>query len=302
MPNFGQVVYPNSRPQADWDAQGHRLVSTWLDPVFVGGFITIGLLMQLGQIAVGRRVPVWKPIVLTIALLMTVSRASVLMALVGMAVLVVVSRSSRLIAVSGGVVVLLGAAAPAVIALTRMESKYTVDVSGLQRLVAWIRALRVFSEHPMLGIGFNAWGFVQERYGYERKYVFSYSLDGGLIFIALMTGFVGLILYVWMLKTVVSRSRAVWKDPAVSARHRGYAMTVAAATISLVFHSLFGNSLLLPFLMETMWVLWAIVFVIARGEAGGERDVLHPNRPLLEWVRRPVLKQVVEPPGHGQLK
>ena len=43
LPGFAQMVYPDSRPYLDWDIQGRRLVSTWLDPNYAGAFIAIGL-------------------------------------------------------------------------------------------------------------------------------------------------------------------------------------------------------------------------------------------------------------------
>jgi hypothetical protein len=265
MPDFSQIVYPESRPSLDWDRQGHRLVSTWLDPVFAGMFIGAGLLIEIALISVGKRVPRWKPFLLSIALLLTASRASLGALLVGIGVIVLVrGLSKRLLRISSLIVVLLVAGAPLVLRFTKLYEKLTVDVSGLERVVAWLRAWRVFSEHPIIGIGFNAWGYVQERYGYPRTVTFSYSLDGGLIFTALMTGVVGVTLYVWMMRTVVRRARTVWRDSTASMEHRGLAIGITAVSIALVAHSLFGNSLFLPFLMEMMWVLWAIVFAMSR--------------------------------------
>lgn len=270
LPNFAQIIYPDSRPRADWDPHGHRLVSTWLDPVFVGGFFAIGLLVELALVSVGERVAPWKPVVLTIAVLLSESRASLLAIFVG-AIVIVLARglSKRMMRWTLGIVVLFVTGAPLVLLYTRLFSKLTVDVSGLERVVAWMRAWHVFSEHPLIGVGFNAWGFVQRHYGYEQlAYVFSYSLDGGLIFIAAMTGLIGLALYLWMLKTVIGRSRKVWRDASAPPFERGLAIGIAAATVALVVHSLFGNSLFLPFLMETMWLLWALGFVIARQSRG----------------------------------
>jgi O-antigen ligase len=154
-----------------------------------------------------------------------------------------------------------------VLLFTGQLQKLTVDLSALQRVVSWARAMQVFADHPILGIGFNAWGFVQERYGYVRQYAFSYSLDGGLIFIALMTGVVGLALYLTMLAAVMRRARRIWRNPGMSAEHRGLAIGVVAGTVALMVNSLFGNSLFQPFLMETMWVLWALIFAISSGES-----------------------------------
>jgi O-antigen ligase len=262
LPNFAQLVYPNARVTLDWDPQGHRLVSTWLDPVFAGAFIMLGLLIQLSQISVGSKIPGWKPSLLTIAMLLTASRAAVIAAAVG-AVVILLARglSKRLLRIGIALTVFAAAAVPAALWITEQHSKLQIDESAMKRFISWARALNVFVEHPIIGIGFNAWGFVQERYGYERLYAFTYALDGGLIFIALMTGVVGLGVYLAMLFVTVNRARRIWSAATSSVEHKGLAIGVTAGTVALVVDGLFGNSLFLPFLMEIMWLLWALVFV-----------------------------------------
>jgi hypothetical protein len=66
-----------------------------------------------------------------------------------------------------------------------------------------------------------------------------------------------------MLGSVVRRCRRIWRDAAMTADDRGLAIGVAAATVALVVHSVFLNSLLYPFLMEPFWVVWGLTFVIA---------------------------------------
>lgn len=265
LPNFAQIVYPSSRLGDDWDPQGHRLVSTWLDPVFAGAFIMVGLLVQLSMIASGRRVAAWKTVVLSAALLMTASRGALLATAVGLVVIVGARGLSRRMLRAGlSVVAIVAVGVPVMLRFTGLSEKLGVDVSAMQRVVAWLRAYQVFRDHPLIGIGFNAWGFVQERYGYVRYHAFSYSLDGGLIFIAVMTGVVGLAIYVGMLGVVIGRARRVWRAATAEPLQRGLAIGVGASTVALVVDSLFGNALMLPFLMESMWILWAIVFGLER--------------------------------------
>jgi O-antigen ligase len=264
LPNFAQIVYPESRPFFDWDPQGHRLVSTWLDPNLAGAFIAIALLVELGRIAMGCRVATWKSILLGAALLLTASRSGVLAAVAGVGIIVVVrGLSKRFLRLALGFVVLLVAASPALIRFAQAYNKLQIDASALQRVVLWLRGLRVFADHPVIGIGFNAWAFVQERYGYDRLYASSYSLDGGLLFVAVMTGLIGLAVYVAMIAVVVRRARAIWRDTNEPAEHRGLALGVVAGTIGLTVHSLFANSLFFPYLMETIWILWGVVLSIS---------------------------------------
>jgi O-antigen ligase len=122
-------------------------------------------------------------------------------------------------------------------------------------------------EHPVLGIGFNTWAFVQERYGWERAHAYTYAIDGGLLFITALTGVSGLALFVWMLGAVVRRARTVWRDRRRAPEHQMIAVGAAASIVAIVVHSLFSNSLLHPFLMEPLWVLWGLTCVIARTPA-----------------------------------
>jgi O-antigen ligase len=138
------------------------------------------------------------------------------------------------------------------------------DGSAAARLVTWQRAIATFWENRWFGIGFNTYGFVQEHRGFERTGgSASYSAEGGLLFIAVMTGIVGLLVYGAMLWYVMRKCRAVWRDRAATPEQRGLAIGAAAATIAICVHSIFVNSLLTPYVMEPLWVLWGLAFVIA---------------------------------------
>jgi hypothetical protein len=272
LPGFAQLVYPDSRLYLDWDPQGHRLVSTFLDPNLAGAFIDIGLIVLLARHSAGARVRGWKMVLLLVALALTASRGSVLAFVVGVASIAVMrGLSKRLLrAVMIGAALSL-AALPKLLAYARSFNKLSIDESALTRVMQWVRGIQVFSDHPVIGIGINTWGYVQERYGWARNYTASYALDGGLIFVAVMTGLVGLVLYVAMLWTVFTRARRVWRDPSAPNGHRGLAIGAAAIIPVILTHSLFANSLFVPFLLEPLWILWGLVLCMDVGEAGAER-------------------------------
>jgi putative inorganic carbon (hco3(-)) transporter len=264
LPGFAQMVYPESRVALDWDYQGRRLVSTVLDPNIAGILIVFGLLLHLARLSTGVKVAGWKIVLLLLALVLTVSRSSVLALMAGVAVIVAVRGISRRMLKLGAVVALLGLAAlPKIVALGASYNKFGLDDSAMARLVEWAKALRVFADHPIIGVGFNAYGFVLERYGFERISTASYSSDGGLLFIAVLTGVVGLGLYVWMLTIIARRCRAIWRSEAAQPEDRALAVGVAAATLAVCVHSVFVNSLLTTFVMEPLWVMWGLTFVVA---------------------------------------
>jgi putative inorganic carbon (hco3(-)) transporter len=267
MPNFAQMVYPDSREMLDWDKQGHRLVSTWLDPVFAGGFILIGLLIEIGRIVAGVRVARWKMTILTVAFLLTASRAALVGLIAGIAVVVLIrGLSKRLMRVMAVLTVLLAVGIPLVLQLTGLFNKLRIDGSAMLRVLQWLKALKVLADHWVIGIGFNAWGFVQLRYGYEANYASSYSLDGGLLFVAVMTGVIGLAVYLGMIGAILRRARRLWRDATANAEHRGFAIGTASATIAVLANAFFSNTLFYPFLMEVLWLIWALVFLASRAQ------------------------------------
>jgi putative inorganic carbon (hco3(-)) transporter len=264
LPGFAQMVYPDSRIALDWDYQGRRLVSTVLDPNIAGILIVFGLLLHFARLSTGVKVAGWKIVLLMLALVLTVSRSSVLALMAGVAVIVAVRGISRRMLKLGAVVALLGLAAlPRIIALGTSYNKFGLDESAMARVVEWAKALRVLADHPIIGVGFNAYGFVLERYGFERISTASYSSDGGLLFIAVLTGLFGLAIYVWMLTTIARRCRAIWRSEAASPDDRALAVGVTAATAAVCLHSVFVNSLLTTFVMEPLWVMWGLTFVVA---------------------------------------
>lgn len=264
LPGFAQMVYPGSAG-VTWDYQGRRLVSTFLDPNFAGAFIGLALLVQLALVMTGTRIHLWKLLLLGTALALTLSRSSVLAVLVGLLFLVAVwGVSRRVLQLGVAAAVVLSPVLPWIVGYGLTLNKFTVDASALGRVFSWLRALRIFADNPVLGVGFNTYGYVQRAYGMDVGGASAFGLDGGLLFIAVTTGIVGLTLYSAMLLGVVRRCRRIWRDARYSAEERGLALGAAAATVMLLVHSIFVNSLVYPFLMEALWILWALTSVIVR--------------------------------------
>ena len=195
---------------------------------------------------------------LAAAVLLTVSRSSILAFLVGLVTIAgargLRSRLFRVIALGA---VLLLPFLSLLLSFAASFNKLRYDNSAAQRLIPWVRASRLVSEHPWFGVGFNAIKQAQESHGWRAVGGADVSFDGGLIFIAAMTGIVGLFFYVRMLIRVERGARRVWRDVAVPPGDRAHATATAAATLAVVAHSFFVNSLLLPFVMQILWVMWA---------------------------------------------
>jgi O-antigen ligase len=269
LPNFALIVYPSATPFIDWDPQGHRLVSTILDPNLAGALLLLVLLPHLALLSTGAAVPLWKPVLLVSALMLTLSRGAFVAFLAGGALILAVRGIPRRLLRLVALVALLSLPfVPTLFQLARTYNRFSFnDASALTRVAGWLRGLTVFADNPVFGIGFNTFGFVQEAYGFASAGKASFGIDGGLLYIAVMTGLVGLALYVGMIALVMRRCRRIWRDRTRNAEHRGLAIGVAAATAAILVHSLFINALLFPFIMEQLWILWALIFVMSAPES-----------------------------------
>lgn len=261
LPNFAFIVYPDQVGQ--WDVQRHRLVSTVLEPNVAAAMLLTVLLVQLAQLSCGVRVMLCKPGLILVALVMTLSRSGVAGLIVGGTVIVMARGVTKRLA-RAGLAAFLAAllALPVLLPFAADYNKLSIsDASAASRLITWQRALAAWWESPWFGIGFNTYGFVQEHRGFERAGGASYSAEGGLLFIAVMTGVVGLTVFVTMLWLAVRRSRAGWRDPRATPDERALCIGAAATTLAICVHSMFVNSLLVPFVMQPLWLLWGLVYV-----------------------------------------
>jgi hypothetical protein len=265
LPNFAFMVYPDARAGLDWDAQRNRLVSTILEPNIVAGMIVMVLLVQLARLACGARVPTWRPALMIAGLAMTLSRGGMLSLAIGsMALLPVIALNKRVLRLAAMVGMLVLAALPKLIPFAVQYTRFGVsDDSAMARVVTWQRAIATLIDYPVFGIGFNTYAFVQERRGLERISVSSYSAEGGLLFVAVLTGLVGLTVFVAMIWFVLRRSRYAARLPVVLPDERGILVGTFAATIALLVNSIFANSLMTTWTMEPLFVLWGLAFVTA---------------------------------------
>jgi hypothetical protein len=289
LPGFAQKVFPTGGDAMPWDWQGHRLVSTILDPNYAGGLILLPLLVLLARMACGDAVPPWKPLVLLAGLVLTFSRSSILgLAVGGLVIVAVRGVSGRLLRLGGMFVLCALPAVPVLVRLGGEYNKFTVrDGSALQRTVMWLRAITVFGDHPILGVGFNTYGYVQRRYGWEIIGRDGFAVDGGLLFVAVMTGAVGLCVYLAMLALLWRQARGVWRDAGAAPAERGTALGTAAATLAIVVHSCFVNSLLLPFIMAPLWALWGVVAITRRSRRAARAGA--PRGPAAAWPAPPLV-------------
>ncbi len=267
------------------DPQGRRLVSTLFDPQHMGGLLVLALLFQLARVAEAlpvRRLPL---ALLATALLLTVSRSAILGFAVGLLGIVVVrgvGRELRRLALAGGLLLL--PLLPALLDFAVSFNKLREDGSAVQRLIPWLRGLTLVRDFPLLGVGFNAAGHAQRAYGWVAIGGSDVTMDGGLLFIAVMTGGLGLAAFVSMLWALWRTARRTWSSTTAAPDVRAFAVGTVAATAAIVAQSFFTSTLLTPWMMLPLWVAWARVVRAAPVTAPAPAAAGRRRRTAARWV------------------
>jgi len=269
IPGFAQFVYPDSALVLDWDPQGRRLVSTFLDPNYAGILLVIGLTLWGGAYLAGAQASAWEGVLLGTALLLTLSRGSALAAVAaGLTMLAARGPTLRGARVVVAALLLLVLATPLLLPYAADYDKLLVDGSAVQRLLAWQKALILIGDHPWLGVGFNTVGFVARRYGWMAQGASGFGLDGGLLFIAALTGVIGLLAFLLLLTLLVRSATQGWEGLAWSPAARGISLAVPASIVAVTVQATFANTLLLSLVLAPCWLLWAMPRALRRVSVG----------------------------------
>jgi O-Antigen ligase len=257
LPNFAFIVYPDAVPYIDWDVQGHRLVSSFLDPNFAGAFILFGLLFAHAEGAVRGRQPYFLLAVFWVALVLTLSRSSVIAMLLGLGLLTWRTRNFRRLFVPLAGVTIVGVLASG--RLLEFAARYNkltlVDASALSRLANWLLAWRIFADNPLIGVGFNTFGFVRASYGSMIAGNAAFGSDGGLLYMAAVGGVVGLGLLGAVLWRLTVTGARTYRTQTLPPDVRVLGLTLHAWIPSLVLHSAASNSIFYPFVIGPLFLL-----------------------------------------------
>lgn len=264
------IVYPDLRPLTvyEWDPHYYRVVGTFLDPGFTGLILVLFLLLGFMLLWRGKGKtwtnlntlsPKTSPNLLILggllsflALGFTYSRSSYLALLTGAGVISWVKRAPKFFLAVVLALALTWAVLPRQAGGegVRLERVSTIEA----RLTNWKNTATIFRDNWLTGVGFNAYRYAQERYGFadEKKLAVSHAgagADSSLLFVAATTGIFGLGAYLWLLWTM---ARAAWRR-----RSSPMGLVALASLGAVLIHSLFLNSLFYPWVMGWLWLLFA---------------------------------------------
>lgn len=254
MPDF------TSLEDIGWDPHQNRLLSTWFDPNFVGGFLAFMIPILLG-VALDQKPlrKVFLPIVAvaTLALVLTLSRSAYL-ALIAALFVFGLFRSLKLLATLAVTLVLLTAVLPPVqdrffslvdsIASVSTETYTLPDASSRLRFESWDEAWQLFLEKPLLGQGYNRYKYAALELGTLKDLnIHSASgSDSSLLNVLATTGLTGFLPFFAIYLMLAIQA---WKQ-----RKNAAALGFLAGLCGLFIHSIFVNSLLFPLFMIPFWM------------------------------------------------
>jgi len=248
--------------RAGWDPHVKRLLSTWFDPNFIGGFFVfiLSFVMSFFLYTKDRKYKLFLAIlglVLFAALILTYSRSAFFAFLVLLFVLGILKSKRLLLA---GLLVLLILIGVSDRLQTRLAGATKIDVTAEARIRSWLATWEIAREHLLLGVGFNTFKYVQLEYGKigsEASHS-DFGSDSSFLTILVTTGIFGFLAYLWIWGVMF---RVSWQAFRCGSSDLGSSLGLGmlGALSAMLIHSQFVNSLLYPFFMEIIWLFLAMV-------------------------------------------
>ena len=238
-----------------WDPHQARIVSTLIDPNFTGALLTI-LASTTSAIYLYKKRAIYLVVAIIFfsGIVFTFSRSSYLALLV---LLVVLGLFKSPKFVVGASLIFLLVVTLNNQARERIIGAITLDETAKARLESYSRAITIFKNNPILGVGFNTYRYAQDQYGF---FTIDAPLgghsgsgsDSSLLLVAATTGVVGFATFTFFIISII---RSISFQIKSNFLHLG----TAAAFLALLVHSQFVNSFFFPQIMLPIWFLLGLV-------------------------------------------
>jgi len=243
-----------------WDPHQTRIVSSFLDPNFIGIVFVFLASFSLSKYLFRKNL-VFLLIFLfsSVAILLTFSRSSYLAFFCALAVIGLL-KSLKITSIIALIFFLSFIFIPQ--ARERVVGAITFDETAKARIESWQKALLVFKDHFWVGVGFNTYRYSQASYGFfENDQDFGghsgAGSDSSLLLVAATTGVFGLGAFMWILISI-------YTTVAKSSKRSFIALGTLASFIGLLIHAQFVNSLFFP---QIMLLFWFFVGIVSREDA-----------------------------------
>ncbi len=239
-----------------WDPHQFRLLSTFLDPNLVGIFLGLGA--GLGLLAYLRtrenRIGTGlATLIILAAVFLTFSRSALLAVVVISGILAFVLQK-KLFVIGLGLLVVLVLVSPRM--QERLSGIWQIDITVQHRLESWDEGLRIFKDHPLLGVGYNTLMFSRADYvdsPEQLQYRSASGFDSSLLTVAATSGILGLIAWLGFVGVALA---SVWRRAFTRGAERGvFSLLFIASTASIFFSSFFVNAWLYPPILATWFII-----------------------------------------------
>lgn len=255
--------------EGGWDPHIGRLLGTWLDPNFVGGFIGFltPFLVGYWYDCTRKRVKIALGVLIVVflgALFLTFSRSGYLSAGMGLCVFFLV-RDPKIILlgiICAGVGIASNERAQkrveelvGTVSAVVFRETDEVDPTASLRLRSWQQSFRLFEKYPVLGIGYNTYRYRAADEGIvDETYFSSGGSDSTHLTVLITTGVLGFVPFLWFF------GRLWWKPLRWYFRTRqALFLGFSCGVVSLFIHAFFVNSLLFPFLFLPLVSLYSVL-------------------------------------------
>lgn len=234
-----------------WDPHFYRVVSTWLDPNFLGAYfiLTLLLLSKKTLPPLSNKVKLIFFFLVFIALIAAFSRSSILMFAVSFALLSLLKKSAKFFVITIILTLILYGGLMIYSQLIAVPNNINREQSAGNRISTWEVGLELVEKFPVLGVGFNSYRYALKGYSLKDiTYTDSRAgsgNDSSLLFILATTGFLGLITYLYFSLSLLRK--------AINNISSEDKLIFISGAAGLLIHSFFNNSLFYPPLL--LWLL-----------------------------------------------
>ncbi len=229
------ILMPDVRFLSAWNWDDHyfRVIGSFLDPGFTGLLLVLFFTFYFFH---RHR---FLTILTFITMALTYSRSSYLAFLVAVGIMAFQKKSLMFFVKGTLILILTIAILPRASQGEGVKLERTSTIQA--RLINWGQSIQIFSDHPVLGVGFNTYRYAQKDYGFleEKNWLQNHAgagADSSLLFVAATTGVVGLFFYFGYLKSL-------------------YMILNTKYMIPILVHSFFLNSLFYPATMLLIAIL-----------------------------------------------
>lgn len=232
-----------------WDPHFFRLVSSFLDPNFMGAYFALNLILVLNYLTLKKKQNIFIFIIFYLALLLTFSRSSYLMFLVSGLIFSFLKKNIKLTILITGLFIIL-------LLSFQIYTKQVADPKHIDReksasfrLNTWQQGLVVFQKSPIFGVGYNSYRFAVKKYNIgDEQFLESHGAsanDSSFLTVLSTTGILGFIFYILFLISLIKQSL---KNNLI----------LVASLSGLIIHSFFANSLFYPPIFLWLLLVWTL--------------------------------------------